>query len=296
MTEKSQKPADTEIQGDTRSIRDTVREKYAAVAERECGCCCGGPDPDAIAEALGYDDEDLEKVPNGANLGLGCGNPLALAALKGGETVLDLGSGAGFDCFLAAYRVGPKGHVIGVDMTHEMVTRARENAEIAGLGQVEFRLGEIEHLPVEDDSIDLVISNCVINLSPDKEQVFREAYRVLRHGGSLMISDIVVTGGTLPDKVRQSAAMYAGCIAGAVPQEEYIRLMEEAGFLEIEILESRPYPLEQTACCAPGEELIEGLTLTEEEMAAVGDAITSVKIRATKMLREPPQGSGIEHL
>ncbi len=295
MTEKSQKTADTGIQEDTRSIRDTVREKYAAVAECECGCCCGGPDLDAIAEALGYSEEDLGKVPKGAHLGLGCGNPLALAALKGGERVLDLGSGAGFDCFLAAYRVGLEGHVIGVDMTHEMVDRARENAAIAGLTQIEFRLGEIEHLPVEDESIDLVISNCVINLSPDKEQVFKEAYRVLRHGGGLMISDIVVTG-ALPDKVRESAAMYAGCIAGAVSQEEYVRLMEEAGFLEIEILESRRYPLEETACCAPGEELIEGLILTEEEMAAVGDVITSVKIRATKMRWGPPRGSGIEHL
>jgi len=282
MTEQSEKSTDTRIPGDNTAIRDTVRETYAAVAECECGCCCGGPDLDAIAESLGYSEEDLGKVPKGAHLGLGCGNPLALAALKGGETVLDLGSGAGFDCFLAAYRVGPKGHVIGVDMTHEMVARARRNAEIAGLSQVEFRLGEIEHLPVEDESIDLLISNCVINLSPDKEQVFREAYRVLRDGGSLMISDIVTTG-TLPDKVRQSAAMYAGCIAGAASQEEYLRLLAEAGFLEIEILESRPYPLEETACCAPGEELIEGLILTREEVAAIGDAVTSVKIQAKKM-------------
>jgi len=282
MTEKREKSTDTVIPGDNEAIRDTVREKYAAVAECGCGCCCGGPDLDAIAEALGYDEEDLGKVPEGAHLGLGCGNPLALAALKGGETVLDLGSGGGFDCFLAAHRVGPKGHVIGVDMTHEMVARARRNAEIAGLSQVEFRLGEIEHLPVEDESIDLVISNCVINLSPDKEQVFREAYRVLRRGGSLMISDIVVTG-TLPDKVRRSAAMYAGCIAGAVSENEYLHLLEEVGFQGIEILESRPYPLEATACCAPGEELIEGLTLTEEEAAVVGNSIASVKIRAQKM-------------
>ena len=278
MTER---PVDTGIPEDEKAIKDTVREKYAAVAGNECGCCCGGPDLDAIAEALGYSEEELEKVPEGAHLGLGCGNPLALAALKGGETVLDLGSGAGFDCFLAAYRVGPKGHVIGVDMTHEMVARARKNAEIAGLSQVEFRLGEIEHLPVEDESIDLVISNCVINLSPDKEQVFREAYRVLRNEGSLMISDIVVTG-VLPDEVRGSAAMYAGCIAGAVAQEEYIRLLEKVGFHDIEILESRPYPLEQTGCCTPGEELIEGLTLTKEEVARISDAIASVKIRATK--------------
>lgn len=280
MTER---PADTGIPDDEKGIKDTVREKYAAVAGNECGCCCGGPDLDAIADALGYSEEDIEKVPVGAHLGLGCGNPLALAALKGGETVLDLGSGAGFDCFLAAYRVGPKGHVIGVDMTHEMVARARKNAEIAGLSQVEFRLGEIEHLPVEDESIDLVISNCVINLSPDKEQVFREAYRVLRNGGSLMISDIIVTG-FLPDEVRGSAAMYAGCIAGAVEQEEYIRLLEKVGFHEIEILESRPYPLEQTGCCTPGEGLIEGLTLTKEEVARIGDAIASVKIRARKMV------------
>jgi len=279
MTEKAD---DTGIPEETGSIKDMVRTTYAAVAQRTSGCCCGGPDLDAIAEALGYSEEDLGMVPEGAHLGLGCGNPLALASLKGGETVLDLGSGAGFDCFLAAYRVGPKGHVIGVDMTYEMVSRAREHAKTAGLFQVEFRLGEIEHLPVEDESIDLVISNCVINLSPDKEQVFREAYRVLRHGGSLMISDIVLTG-ILPEKVSQSTAMYAGCIAGAVSQEEYVRLLKKVGFMAIEILESRPYPLEETACCAPDEKLSDGHAFTAEEVAAVAGAVASVKIQAKKV-------------
>ncbi|HDQ07991.1 MAG TPA: arsenite methyltransferase [Methanoculleus sp.] len=280
MTEKAD---DTGLSGKAGSIKDMVRTSYAAVAQRKSGCCCGGPDLDAIAEAHGYSEEDLEKVPEGAHLGLGCGNPLALASLKGGETVLDLGSGAGFDCFLAAYRVGPKGHVIGVDMTYEMVRRAREHAETAALSQVEFRLGEIEHLPVEDESIDLVISNCVINLSPDKEQVFREAYRVLRQGGTLMISDIVITG-ILPEKVSQSAVMYAGCIAGAVSQEEYVRLLEKAGFMAIEMLESRPYPLEEAACCVPDEKLAEGPAFTAEEVAAVAGAVASVKIQAKKML------------
>lgn len=173
-------------------------------------------------------------MPAGADLGLGCGNPQAIAALQPGETVLDLGSGAGFDCFLAVRQVGPTGQVIGVDMTSEMVAKARENVEKAGYGNVEFRLGEIEHLPVADASVDVIISNCVINLSPDKLQVFREAFRVLRPGGRLAISDIVTTA-PLPEEVRRDLALYAGCIAGAATTTKLEAMLRESGFEHIRI-------------------------------------------------------------
>jgi ubiquinone/menaquinone biosynthesis C-methylase UbiE len=183
---------------------------------------------------MGYSPEEVQAVPMGADLGLGCGNPQAIAALQPGETVLDLGSGAGFDCFLAVRQVGPTGQVIGVDMTAEMVAKARENAGAAGYANVEFRLGEIEHLPVADASVDVIISNCVINLSPDKPQVFREAFRVLRPGGRLAISDIVTTA-PLPEEVRNDLALYAGCIAGAATIAELEAMLGESGFDNIRI-------------------------------------------------------------
>jgi ubiquinone/menaquinone biosynthesis C-methylase UbiE len=183
---------------------------------------------------MGYSPEEVQAVPVGADLGLGCGNPQAIAALQPGETVLDLGSGAGFDCFLAVRQVGPTGQVIGVDMTAEMVAKARANAREAGYANVEFRLGEIEHLPVADASVDVIISNCVINLSPDKPQVFREAFRVLRPGGRLAISDIVTTA-PLPEEVRNDLALYAGCIAGAATIAELEAMLGESGFDNIRI-------------------------------------------------------------
>jgi len=181
---------------------------------------------------MGYSPEEVQAVPEGADLGLGCGNPQAIAALQPGETVLDLGSGAGFDCFLAARQVGSTGQVIGVDMTAEMVAKARENAGEADFGNVEFRLGEIEHLPVADASVDVILSNCVINLSPNKPQVFREAFRVLRPGGRLAISDIVAMA-TMPEEMRNDLALYAGCIAGAATKAELEALLREAGFDQI---------------------------------------------------------------
>ncbi len=198
---------------------------------------------DAISRNVGYADEDLRAVPAGANLGLGCGNPIALASLKPGETVLDLGSGPGFDCFLAANRVGPEGKVIGVDMTAEMLARARENARAGQYTNVEFRLGEIEHLPVADASVDVIISNCVINLAPDKEQVFREAFRVLRPGGRLMISDTVMLK-RLPEPVQQSVGAYVGCLAGAIDKQTYLDLVTAAGFGDVQILEESPVSIE----------------------------------------------------
>jgi SAM-dependent methyltransferase len=224
-------------------IRELVRENYGQVAKAGgagCGCApaCCSPDNAAPAEdtslALGYSQDDVSSVPQGANMGLGCGNPQAIASLRPGETVLDLGSGGGFDCFLAAKAVGQTGRVIGVDMTPEMVGKARRNAEKAGLAQVEFRLGEIEHLPVADGTIDVITSNCVINLSPEKEQVFREAWRVLKPGGRLAISDIVATV-DLPDAVKNDPTLYAGCMAGAAVIDDIESLLKRVGFEAIRI-------------------------------------------------------------
>jgi SAM-dependent methyltransferase len=222
-------------------IRKAVRESYGQIASRGGSCCapsCCTPDaaPPAAetSKRLGYSDEDVSGVPEGANLGLGCGNPRAIAALRPGETVLDLGSGAGFDCFLAAKQVGADGHVIGVDMTAEMVSLARENAATAGVSNVEFRLGEIEHLPVADASVDVILSNCVINLSPDKPSVFREAFRVLRPGGRLAISDVVATA-PLPESLRNDLRAIAGCVGGAATIAELEAILTEVGFADVRV-------------------------------------------------------------
>ena len=230
------------IPTDAHAVRAEVRKAYAAVAARAANCgpnavstCCGGGGPPAIgAEKLGYRPDEIAAAPAGANLGLGCGNPHALASLRSGETVLDLGSGAGFDCFLAARAVGPTGRVIGVDMTMAMVQQARGNAAKAGTRQVEFRLGEIEALPVDADSVDVIISNCVINLSPDKPRVFREAFRVLRSGGRLAIADTVRTA-DLPPDIFADLAAHCGCVAGAASVEELEAMLRGAGFADIRI-------------------------------------------------------------
>ena len=221
-------------------IRRFVRDRYAGIARGASSCCgpsgcCGTADQtEETGGRIGYSAEEMEAVPKGSNLGLGCGNPTAVASLRAGETVLDLGSGAGFDCFLAAREVGESGRVIGVDMTPEMVEKARENAREGGYDNVEFRLGEIENLPVPDGAVDVVISNCVINLSTAKARAFAEAYRALRPGGRVMISDLVLSG-DLPESVSGSPAAYAGCIAGAIRKEEYLRLMEAAGFRDVRV-------------------------------------------------------------
>jgi arsenite methyltransferase len=231
-------------------VREQVRERYGRIAEQsspdqQVSCC--GPD-DAASGCCGpgtavnidqikmiYEAPDATDLPaEVTTLSLGCGDPITLAALQPGQTVLDLGSGGGIDCFLAAKRVGETGHVIGVDMTAKMIEKARANQVKVGVNNVEFRLGEIEHLPVADGSIDVVISNCVINLSPDKEQVFREAFRVLRPGGKLAVSDIV-TDGPLPDAIKQDMAAWAGCIAGALEAQDYIGAIEAAGFVDIKL-------------------------------------------------------------
>lgn len=215
------------------TIRDKVRARYGANARGEIASCGEGCCTSTAATDLGY-SEDEAALDADANLGLGCGNPLAIASLKEGQTVLDLGSGAGFDCFLAARAVGPTGNVIGVDMTHEMLAKARDNAKKNGFANVEFRLGEIEALPVGDISVDVIISNCVINLSPQKPRVFEEAFRVLRPGGRLAVADIVATA-PLPDEVKGDWAAYTGCMAGASHIAELERMLREAGFAEIEI-------------------------------------------------------------
>ena len=257
---------------DTTDIRVAVREKYGAIAEgKDPGCCgsgcCSG---DAgVLDQLGYTPEQAAAVPDGANLGLGCGNPLALADAKAGETVVDLGSGAGIDCFLAARAVGPSGRVIGVDMTPAMIERARANAAASVHTNVEFRLGEIEHLPVPDASVDLVISNCVVNLSPDKPQVFREALRALKPGGRLMVSDLVLTRPLSPE-LQRDVDLYVGCVAGASLREDYLAMMRTAGFADVEVLSEGRYEVGRGA-------LPEGARERE-----AFEAVVSVKVRARK--------------
>ena len=237
------------------AVRQSVRANYAEVARfgsmAGCGCtpadsaaesssCCGGDDTAAAEQArlaslaMGYSTADLAGLPEGANMGLGCGNPQAIASIRPGEAVLDLGSGGGFDAFLAMRQTGPSGRVIGVDMTPEMISKARKNAATLNAGNVEFRLGELEHLPVPDNMVDVIISNCVINLSPDKEQVFKEAYRVLKPGGRLAVSDVVATA-QLPDDVLNDLKMLSGCIAGAASIGDTERMLGEAGFTEIRV-------------------------------------------------------------
>lgn len=220
------------------AVRQAVQERYGSIAEtRGSTSCCGEMSLSTLdekAHQVGYSAEDTSAVPAGANLGLGCGNPVAIASLRPGETVLDLGSGAGFDCFLAAQAVGSTGRVIGVDMTPSMLRKARDNAAQGPYTNVEFRLGEIEHLPVADQSIDVILSNCVINLSPEKSQVFQEAYRVLKSGGRLAISDVVATA-PFPEAMKQDLALRSCCVSGASLLDDVERMLRAAGFTDIRI-------------------------------------------------------------
>lgn len=223
-----------------RNMKKIISEAYGEIAGENSSSCCGpsscSADNTSYLERIGYSEEEIDSIPQEANLSLGCGNPTALAQLKAGETVLDLGCGAGVDCFLAATKVGAQGKVIGVDMTLEMLERARNNAREYDVSNVEFRLGEIENLPLADSSVDVVISNCVINLSADKNRVFQEIFRVLKPGGRISISDIALKG-ELPQPVKESEQAYVGCIAGALLKHDYERLIKEQGFKEVEIIE-----------------------------------------------------------
>ena len=266
--------------------KKVVREGYAKIAKQgSCCCkpvtsCCGGTDlAQDISQKIGYTEEEIGAVPEGANLGLGCGNPVALASLKGGETVLDLGAGAGFDCFLASDRVGKSGKVIGVDMTPEMLDRSRENAKKGNYDNVEFRLGEIENLPVADNSVDAVISNCVINLAPDKKRIFEETYRVLKPGGRLMVSDIVLLK-ELPDFVRNSIAAYVGCVSGAVMKDEYIRAIEAAGFHDVKVVDETS--VKWVGDDAAAGMFLENLKISPEELKEIVSSVISVRVQGVK--------------
>lgn len=226
-----------------KEVKEFVKGRYGKIASQKepcCPCCGSPPDLGEQAKSMGYSEDEIKSIPNDAVMGLGCGNPTALAELKQGEIILDLGSGGGLDVFLAANRVGEKGKVIGVDMTPEMIEKARENASKADYKNVEFKLGEIEKLPIEDNSVDVIISNCVINLSPDKLATFKEAFRVLKTSGRLLISDLV-TEGELPDEIRRSFDAWAECIAGALEKQDYLDTITKAGFRDVKIVKEHTY-------------------------------------------------------
>jgi SAM-dependent methyltransferase len=265
-------------------IKAAVRRHYASIAQHPSSCCgpvstcCSG---ETTSRQVGYSEQELAAVPAEADLGLGCGNPTALVSLAAGEVVVDLGSGAGIDCFLAAQRVGPEGRVIGVDMTHEMLERSRRTAAEAGFANVEFRLGEIENLPVADRTADVVISNCVINLSTDKPRVFREALRVLKPGGRLMVSDLVLER-PLPESVRRSVEAYAGCISGALLKQEYLEAIRAAGFVGVEIVGESGYAIGSSNPDASEVAALLAEGITPAELRAAADAVRSVKVRARR--------------
>jgi arsenite methyltransferase len=269
------------------AIKNIVRRGYAKIAAKSgecgssgCGCSCG-PSGQAISKAIGYSDKEMKSVPKGANLGLGCGNPIALASLKKGETVLDLGSGPGLDCFLAANKVGKNGRVIGVDMTPEMVVKARANAKKGKYTNVEFRKGEIEKLPVADGSVDAIISNCVINLSPDKPKVFKEAFRVLKPGGRLMVSDIVIMK-KLPAPILDSIGAYVGCLSGAVLKNKYLGSVKSAGFKDVRVLDESKFPVEYMANDPTAQSLLKDLNIPAENINDIAGSVVSIKVSALK--------------
>jgi ubiquinone/menaquinone biosynthesis C-methylase UbiE len=257
-------------------IRQAVREQYGRAAERNTSCCGSGAGR-SVSEQMGYSKEELDSLPEGTDLGLGCGNPTAFASIQPGDVVVDLGSGAGIDCFLAAQKAGETGKVIGVDMTAQMIDKARANARQGGYANVEFRLGEIENMPIADNTADLIISNCVINLSPDKPQVFREAHRVLKPGGRLMVSDIVILR-PLPDQIRNSVRAYTGCIGGAMLMEEYLDAVKSAGFEDVQIIDKRG-----DSEAALEEISIEETDLSQEELSKIiMKSVVSIQVSARK--------------
>ncbi len=274
-------------------ITKTVRTRYAKVAKQggSCGCsgnpaaaqkssCCGAATAASttdISKNIGYSDADIKAAPEGANLGLGCGNPVAMASLKEGDVVLDLGSGAGFDCFIAASKVGTKGKVIGVDMTPEMLDKARENIRKGNYQNVEFRLGEIENLPVADNSVNVIISNCVINLSQDKPKVFKEAYRVLKPGGRLMVSDIVLLA-DLPEEILASVEAYVGCVAGASKKSVYLQAIKAAGFQEVKVVDETVFPIDFISNDPTVQAIITESHITPAQIKKIASSVVSIKV------------------
>lgn len=276
------------------NVKKAIRERYGAIAKSGSMSCCGplrssaksccgssGADAKSASVSVGYAESELNSVPESADMGLGCGNPLAFASIREGDTVLDLGSGGGIDCFLAAQRVGASGRVIGVDMTAEMIERARGNAEQSGYSNVEFRLGEIEHLPVADSSVDLVISNCVINLSPDKGEVFKEIHRVLKPGGKIMVSDIVLTG-ELPESIMKSLDAYVGCIAGAAKKGDYLEMINSAGLKDVRVMEETKIPADLWLNDPLIEQAMRRAGIGISEGKKYSNSIVSIKVSGRK--------------
>ncbi len=266
-----------------------VRENYAKVATQRSSCCgpavscCGTSDASHhVSQKIGYSEDELQSVPEGANLGLGCGNPVAIASLKEGETVLDLGSGPGLDCFLAADKVGEESKVIGVDMTTEMLEKARENASKGSYSNVEFRLGEIEHLPVADNSVDVIISNCVINLSPEKDKVFQETFRVLKPGGRMMVSDVVLSK-ALPDSIKGSVEAYVGCIAGAITKDKYLETVKAAGFEDVCIIDEVTIPVDEWIDDPIAKSITDKMDISTDQAKELLSTVSSVKIKGIKV-------------
>lgn len=270
------------------TIKQKVRERYARVAKQGKSCCaptnscCGSASLLKLTDMLsGYTEEELKAIPEGANLGLGCGNPVAIASLKPGEVVLDLGSGAGVDCFLAANQVGESGKVIGVDMTPEMIRKARANVRKGNYRNVEFKPGEIDNLSLADNSVDVIISNCVINLAPDKGKVFKEAFRVLRPGGRIMVSDLVLVR-ELPEFIKNSMEAYASCVAGAMLKDDYIGAIKGAGFTEVRIRQEVPYPLAFVVSEPEVKTFLDAAKLSTEMVESVSNSVVSVKVYGVK--------------
>ncbi len=270
-----------------KEIKRIVKAGYARIAAKGGSCCSsrscgsGAVSSQRISKSIGYSDEEMSLVPDEANLGLGCGNPVALASLKEGDVVVDLGSGAGFDVFLAARKVGKTGRVIGVDMTPEMIEKARKNAVKGNYTNVEFRLGEIEKLPIQDGSVDVIISNCVINLSPDKESVFRETFRVLKPGGRLMVSDLVLIK-ELPPSVRESVEAYVGCLAGAVFKNDYLEFIKKAGFEKVKVVGETYYPVEAMANDATAHIVKSSPMVSQKDLKETAHSVASIKVSAEK--------------
>jgi len=270
-----------------REIKRAVKEGYARIAKQATSyyasrSCCGCAEiPEEISKRMGYTEEEIQAAPLGSNLGLGCGNPVALASLEEGEIVLDMGAGAGFDCFLASTRVGPKGLVIGVDITSEMVIKARANSGKGGYKNIDFRQGDLENMPVADNYVDVVISNCVINLVPNKRMVFKEAFRVLKPGGRLAVSDVVLQK-ELPELVANSTEAYIGCLAGAIMKDDYLEIIRKVGFQDVKVVAETSFPIESLLSETAGSDIIAKPHLSAEQHNEIASSVLSIKVSAVK--------------